>query len=548
MTHLLEVRGLTVDFLSEGAPVRATDNVSWHVDKGETLAILGESGSGKSVSVSAVMGLIDTPPGDICGGQMLYQGRDITNLSRSERRDLSGQKISMIFQDPLAHLNPVQSIGQQVIEVYEEHGTARGRAARAKAVEVLERVGIPDAARRIDQYPHQFSGGQRQRIMIAMALALEPELLIADEPTTALDVSVQAQILDLLRELQRETGMGMILITHDLEVAASMADRIVVMQGGKIVESGTAQQVFETPQNAYTRMLLAALPHAQDASSDNKRADKAATEPLLSVKGLRKDYGLSLGLFARKSLIHAVRDVSFHVNVGETVGIVGESGSGKSSLARLLMRLETVSGGEAYLRGEDILAMKAGQLSNYRRKVQMVFQDPYGSLNPLMTIMEVISEPWQINRDLLPRDHWRDRVVELLELVGLSAAHSLRHPHQLSGGQRQRVAIARALASDPELLICDEAVSALDVSVQAQVIDLLADLRDKLGLSYIFITHDLPIARHFADRIIVMKNGEIVEENGTDALFAQPAHPYTRSLLASVPIPKWQQAHDPVHA
>lgn len=535
---LIEVCNLTVDFHSGGTAFRAVDDVSYHVMPGETLVILGESGSGKSVSSSAIMGLIDTPPGEIVSGRICYKGRDITHLTETERLAFNGSRIAMIFQDPLSHLNPVFTIGWQLIEVYTAHGKCDAREARKRAIEVLGRVGIPEPEQRIDWYPHQFSGGQRQRIMIAMAIALDPKVLIADEPTTALDVSVQAQVLELLKRLQREDGLAIIMITHDLEVAANMADRIIVMNNGRVVEAGTAKAVFDAPDHPYTQKLMQALPHHDTAIEPVTRGGG----PVLEVRNLTKAYGLPPGTVPDSGAPLAVDDVSFTLCKGQTLGIVGESGSGKSTIARMLLRLTSTTQGQVHWHGKDVLQMGGKDLLAYRRRVQMVFQDPFSSMNPRMSVFQIISEPWVIHPDILPKSQWRHRIKELLMLVGLTPEHADRHPHQFSGGQRQRIAIARALACDPELIICDEAVSALDVSIQMQVVGLLSELRDKLGLSYIFITHDLPIVRNLADRILVMKSGRLVEEQATEALFRNPCEPYTCTLLNASPKPKWEAA------
>jgi len=546
-TTLLEVRNLTIGFHVAGGFVKAVDDVSFDVRRGETLAILGESGSGKSVSAMTMMGLIDVPPGQILGGEVRFDGRDLLTMDTAEKRDINGKRIAMIFQDPLAHLNPVYSVGWQIAEIFRAHHEVPAEGAAAEAVRLLDRVGIPNAAERAQQYPHEFSGGQRQRIMIAMALALRPELLIADEPTTALDVTIQAQILQLLRSLQQEMGMSVIMITHDLKVAASVADRLVVMYRGKVVESGDVRAVFDNPQHSYTKRLFAAAVGSEGPGADH-RSPTHNGAPLLSIRDLTKTYVVpSRGLFSKLREIAAVKGVSLDIKTGETVGLVGESGSGKSTVARVLLRLNEPTSGTAMYKGTDIFAMTNRELFAHRRNIQMIFQDPYASLNPRMTIGQIVAEPWTIHHDLLPRARWSERIGELLDMVGLDPAHRDRYPHQFSGGQRQRVAIARALASEPELIICDEAVSALDVSIQAQIIELLARLRDKMGLAYLFITHDLPVVRNFADRIVVMKGGEIVEQGDAQAIFARPEHPYTQQLLSAIPRPRWERA-DPLLA
>ncbi|MGC4410616.1 ABC transporter ATP-binding protein [Rhizobium rosettiformans] len=515
--HLLEVRNLSVEFHTAVGVVKAVRNMSYHLDRGETLAILGESGSGKSVSSSAIMNLIDMPPGRISSGEILLDGVDLLTMPLSKRREINGRKIAMIFQDPLSHLNPVYTVGWQIREALTTHGTDSTKA-QTEALRLLGRVGIPDPENALDKYPHEFSGGQRQRVMIAMALALRPDLLIADEPTTALDVTVQAEVLALLKELQRETGMAILIITHDLGVVAEIADRVVVMEKGVLVEAGSVREVYKNPQHPYTKKLIAAAPGKGEMHEPLKGA-----EPVLSVRDMRKNYGA----FA------ALKGVSFDLLAGETLAVVGESGSGKSTLARILLRLDEPDSGSARWKGRDLFQLSPAELFKLRRDLQMVFQDPTQSLNPRMTVYQLISEAWVIHPDILPKSKWRERVAELLTQVGLGPEHMGRYPHQFSGGQRQRVAIARALALEPQLIICDEAVSALDVSVQAQVIALLDKLRREMGIAFIFIAHDLPVVRDFADHVMVMQKGEVIELGTVREIFETPKQAYTQALLAA---------------
>ena len=478
---------------------------------------MGESGSGKSVSASAILDLIDCPPGEISSGQILFDGQDLLKLDAEKRREINGKRIAIIFQDPLSHLNPVYSVGWQIEETMVIRGTPRSEA-RKETVALLGKVGIPEPETAVDKYPHQFSGGQRQRLMIAMALALRPDVLIADEPTTALDVTVQAQILSLLEDLQKETGMGLLIITHDLGVVAETADRVVVMNSGEIVETGTALDVYRNPQHPYTKKLIAAAP-GKGAMSEGS-PDVA---PLLSLRNVTKSYGA----------LKAIDRIGFDLFPGETLAIVGESGSGKSTTAKVLLRLEEPDEGEAIYDERDIFRLSPRELFEMRRDIQMVFQDPTQSLNPRMSVFQLISEAWVIHPEILPKAKWRDRVRELLDQVGLEPEHMHRYPHQFSGGQRQRIAIARALALEPRIIVCDEAVSALDVSIQAQVIQLLDRLKDEFDLSYIFIAHDLPVVRDFADRVMVMQGGKVVETGPVRQIFEAPREEYTRNLLAA---------------
>jgi peptide/nickel transport system ATP-binding protein len=516
---LLEIDRLSVDFPTPDGTFAAVRNVSIAVGAGESLAVIGESGSGKSVTASAVMGLLDTPPARI-QGDIRFEGRSLFSMPARQRRDLYGRRIAIVFQDPLTHLNPVYPVGWQVAEVCRIHGLARAEADR-RALELLDRVGIPDVPRRMRDFPHEFSGGQRQRVMIAMAMALSPDLLIADEPTTALDVTVQAQILDLLRDLRAESGMALMMITHDLGVAADIAENVVVMQHGEIVEQGRLDRVFAAPAHSYTRQLLT------DRSEEYRSAAPDAAPAILELDRVGVRYGS----------FEAVRDVSFALRKGEILGIVGESGSGKSSLANTILRLHEPSSGSIRFHGRDIFALRRDEETSFHRGVQAIFQDPFSSLNPRMTVLKVISEPWLLHPGVLPRDRWRARAAELLGMVGLAASDLDKYPGEFSGGQRQRIAIARALALEPEIIVCDEAVSALDMTVQAQVITLLADLRTRLGLSYVFIAHDLTLVRKFADQVLVMKSGEVVEQGIAEDVFSRPAALYTRQLIASSPVP-----------
>ena len=514
---LLEIENLAVAFGPAEKPLHVIEDVTFSIDAHETVALVGESGSGKSVSALAIMRLLQEP-GRIVRGAIRFEGHDLLQLDERAMARIRGDRIAMIFQEPMSSLNPLMSVGAHVAEPLRLHRGLSRRDARTRAIALLDRVGIPSAARRFDDYPHRMSGGMRQRVMIAAALACEPALLIADEPTTALDVTIQAEVLALLKELQAETGMGLVLITHDLGVVAEIADRVVVMNQGEIVEQGSVREVYHHPQHPYTKKLIAAAP----GKGEIKLLDEAAPL-LLEVNNLTKTYGD----FA------ALKGASLTLARGQSLAVVGESGSGKSTLARTLLRLEQADGGEALWKGSDLIRMSGKELLGVRREIQMVFQDPTQSLNPRMSVYQLIAEGWDIHRLMPDKSKRRARVAELLEQVGLLPEHAERYPHQFSGGQRQRIAIARALALEPELIICDEAVSALDVSIQAQVIALLDSLRQRLGISFLFIAHDLGVVRDFADTVIVMKSGEIVERGPTAQIFDAPKHPYTQRLLAA---------------
>lgn len=532
---LAEARNVSVDFETPAGTVHAVRNASWHIRSGETLAIVGESGSGKSVSVEALMGVLASPPARIVQGELLFRGENLLRMDPAKRRAMSGRDLAMIFQDTLGGLNPVYTVGWQVAETCRIHGVPRSEANK-RAVDLLSKVGIPEPSRRQHDFPHQFSGGQRQRIMIAMAIALRPALLIADEPTSALDVTVQAQILNLLKEIQRESGMGLLLVTHDMAVVSEFADRIVVMKGGEVVETGDAREVLERPSHPYVRSLIDAVPGRKPP---DRSAHGIAGHTLFKIENLSRHYPAKRTLLGRPGgdLLRAVDDISFTLAQGETLGVVGESGSGKSTLVRMLLALERPTTGQIEYRDQDIFRMDELELRKLRRRVQVVFQDPSASLNPLMSVGEIIAEAWDIHSDIVPRRNYDARIAELLEQVGLKAEHARRNPHQFSGGQQQRIAIARALAVEPEVIICDEAVSALDVTIQAQIMQLLKKLRRERGLSYVFIAHNLALVRDFVSRVLVMYRGMIVEQGPIDQVFDLPKHEYTKRLLASSFLP-----------
>jgi peptide/nickel transport system ATP-binding protein len=610
---LLEVDDIHVHFVTTRGVVRAVEGISYRVRPGEVVALVGESGCGKSVSSLAIMRLLAKPAGRVVAGRILFQGQNLLDLTEDEMREIRGRDIAMIFQEPMTSLNPVLTIGFQIMEPLLIHLGMTQKQAQARAIELVKLVGIPDPERRLEQYPHQFSGGMRQRVMIAIALACNPRLIIADEPTTALDVTIQAQILQLMKDLSRDLGIALVVITHNLGIVARYADRVNVMYAARLAEQGSAADVFAQPLHPYTAGLLRSVPRLdkvrgrkletieglppnlldpppgcrfsprcaaaikrceqevpplarvaahrysacfraeemaqvgpaglglQSASTETtvaKKLDK--TRPLLQARELCTYFDVSTGLklFKRAQLeVRAVDGVSFHVFRGETVGLVGESGCGKTTVGRTLLRLERSTAGEIVFDGVDVTRIEGQALKDYRRKIQVIFQDPYSSLNPRMTVGEIIAEPMLVYRLVLDRKAARAKVSELLTQVGLFDYMAERYPHELSGGQRQRVGIARALAMQPSFIVCDEPVSALDVSIQAQIINLLEDLQQKFRLTFLFIAHDLAVVRHISDRVIVMYLGRVMEIAERDALYADPLHPYTRALLDAVPIP-----------
>ncbi|MEH3145806.1 MAG: ABC transporter ATP-binding protein [Methylobacterium frigidaeris] len=525
---VVAIRDLTIALPRGADRPNAVEGVSLDLVPSRILCLVGESGSGKSMSAYALMGLL--PHGFApSGGAIRFEGRDLVGLREAEWRRIRGRRIAMIFQEPMTALNPVLRIGDQIAEMFEAHGLLTPKERRARAVALAGEVGLPDPERIVRAYPHQLSGGQRQRAMIAMALALEPAVLVADEPTTALDVTTQAQILKLIRDLQRRRNMAVLFITHDFGVVADIADHVAVLQRGRVVEEGPAETVLRTPRHSYTRSLLAAVPGLVPPT----RAPLDDAPPALAVEGLAKTYVTRTGLIGPPRVVAAAKGVSFVVRRGETLGLVGESGSGKSTTARLAIRLVEPDSGAIHLGTTDYAALPPARLREERKRVQMIFQDPFASLNPRRTVEQIIAGGPIAHGT--PAAEARARARELLALVGLDPRAGDRYPNAFSGGQRQRIGIARALALEPDVLVADEAVSALDVSVQAQVLALLDDLKRRLHLAMLFITHDLRVAAQICDRIAVMQKGEIVEMQPAAALFANPGHPYTRTLLDAIP-------------
>lgn len=588
---LVDIRELRTYFHTDDGCLKAVDDISLQIAEGHTLGIVGESGSGKSVTSLSIMRLL-APAANIESGEISFLGKDLVRLPEADMRQIRGRDISMIFQEPMTSLNPVYTVGEQVIEAIVTHQQVSKREARKRTIELFDEVGISDPDRRVDSYPHEMSGGQKQRVMIAMALSCNPKLLIADEPTTALDVTIQAQILDILRHLRDARGMSILFITHDLGVIAEIADEVIVMYQGKIVEHGDILDIFQSPQHPYTKGLLACrprldtqykrLPTVEDFMEEKRDNGKMIlvekemseerlasfvnagrprllhpksrleeightwpsgsdivpeqTEPLLSVRNLKVYFPIRDGLMSRRQrFVKAVDDVSFDVYRGQTLGLVGESGCGKTTTGRAILKLQKPTSGQVFFQGKDVAQMNSRQFRPLRQKMQIIFQDPFGSMNPRMTIEGMLIEPMKIHRIGSSRKDRRDRAVALLEEVGMSAEHLRRYPHEFSGGQRQRICVARALTLEPEFIICDESVSALDVSVQAQVLNMLNDLQLSRNLTYIFISHDLSVVKFMADMMAVMNDGKLIEFGPSESIYGEPAEEYTRRLIEATP-------------
>ena len=551
MTNLISVQDLRVAFrMGKSHTVEAVKGVSFDIPVNSTVALVGESGSGKSVSAMSIVRLLPDNAIVDANSKILYNGKDLLRGPIEDLRALRGKDISVVFQEPMSSLNPVFTVGDQIAEVLRIHLQLNRKQSLDRALELMTEVGIPNPKERLKAYPHQLSGGQQQRVMIAIAIACEPKLLIADEPTTALDVTVQRQIVELLARLQQRQKMSMLFISHDLGLVGEISDRVVVMRNGVVRETGDAQTIFTTPQDAYTQALLACRPRLdarprrlaviddimnQRAAITEERVSTAADGPaLIEVKGLRKDYPLKTGLFKR-SVFSAVKGADFSLHKGRTLGVVGESGSGKTTVGMMLTRLTDATAGSIMFEGIDLATLSAAQMRVYRSRIQIIFQNPYASLNPRFTIGQILMEPMRIHSIGQDDGERAQRAVALIEKVGLPRDAFGKYPHEFSGGQRQRIAIARCLTMKPEIIVCDESVSALDVSVQATVLNLLLDLQEEFGLTYVFISHDLAVVKYMADDILVMNQGEIVERGSSDDIYNRPQHAYTRQLLGAIP-------------
>jgi peptide/nickel transport system ATP-binding protein len=555
---ILQIQNLSIGFGSKNQYQTVLHEINWELFPNEILGIVGESGSGKSVGCFAIAGLLPAQKAKITQGKILIEGIDLYAQTEKEWQQIRGKYIGMVFQEPMSALNPSMTCGRQIEEVLAQHTKLTKTEIKNKVLQLLEQVKLPYPERIYQSYPHQISGGQKQRVVIAMAIACEPKILIADEPTTALDVTVQKEILDLLIEIKNKIGMSIIFISHDLSLVANFSDRVLVMQHGKIVEHGLTKQVFEQPKETYTKALLASkpnpnerlkrLPTIQDflnntplqvsISKEERKEKLQAMEkqaPLLEIKNIEKSYWSQVGFFGKKQAYQAVDDVSLKIYEGETLGLVGESGCGKSTLGNLILKLDKPQKGAIFYQGTDITQLSNDAFRQLRKQIQVIFQDPFASLNPKLTIGKAILEPMQVHGILNNYQERKDFVIELLQKVGLQAEHFNRYPHEFSGGQRQRIGIARSIALQPKLVVCDESVSALDISVQAQVLNLLNDLKDDYQFTYLFISHDLQVVKYMSDHVAVMQQGKIVEYNEADALYENPQHPYTQKLLQAIP-------------
>ncbi len=562
---LLNIDQLSIEFNTQDGVVRAVDDLSFSINSGQTVGLVGESGSGKSVTALSILGLIPQPPGKITTGGIHYQGDDLLKMPEKQLRQIRGNDISMVFQEPMTSLNPVFRVGYQIAEVLRLHKKLSKKQAINRATELMDWVGIPEPQRRVRSYPHELSGGQKQRVMIAMAIACEPKLLICDEPTTALDVTIQQQVLELLQQLQKDLSMSMLFITHDLGVIADLADEVVVMYRSQKVEQAATADIFHHAKHPYSKGLLACRPKLHNnpkrlltvsdfmsesgeklSPSEAKqvpqiKTDKSLNDTLLQVNNLKTHFPIKGGFFGRvQSHVKAVDGVSFDVKKGETLGLVGESGCGKTTLGRTLLNLQKPTSGTVHYAGQNVFDQSPQDMRRLRSRMQIIFQDPYASLNPRMSIGQAIMEPLNIHKPHESKANRWERVVELIKQVDLNPDQLNRYPHEFSGGQKQRISIARALAVDPEFIVCDESVSALDVSVQAQVLNLLLDLQQQRDLTYIFISHDLSVVNFIADRVGVMNQGKIVELNTAEEIYRNPQNPYTKKLLAAIPkgVPK----------